>query len=65
MARPGRPRRDVSSEAVATLRARKFSWREISRILGVGYGTAYRAYQQRFKTDPKPCSAVGVDNPNQ
>jgi DNA-directed RNA polymerase specialized sigma24 family protein len=53
MAHPGRPRKDVSAEAVAALRAHGLSWREIASVLGVGAGTVRRAYQRVAKTVPK------------
>jgi DNA invertase Pin-like site-specific DNA recombinase len=41
--RLGRPRREVDPEKVAALGALGLSWRAISRELGVGLGTLYRA----------------------
>jgi DNA invertase Pin-like site-specific DNA recombinase len=41
--RLGRPRRDVDATKVAALRASGASWRAISRELGAGLGTLYRA----------------------
>jgi DNA invertase Pin-like site-specific DNA recombinase len=41
--RLGRPRRVVNADKVAALRASGVSWRAISRQLGVGLGTLYRA----------------------
>jgi DNA invertase Pin-like site-specific DNA recombinase len=39
----GRPRRQIDAERVAELRASGASWRAISRELGMGLGTLYRA----------------------
>jgi DNA invertase Pin-like site-specific DNA recombinase len=41
--RLGRPRRVVDTSRIADLRASGASWRAISRQLGVGLGTLYRA----------------------
>jgi len=42
----GRPRRVVSTDKIATLRAQGASWRAISGKLGVGLATLYRAVQR-------------------
>ncbi len=42
--RLGRPRSNVDVTRIATLRASGASWRAISRELGVGLGTLYRAF---------------------
>lgn len=39
----GRPRRNASSEEVGKLRTEGFSYRQIARSLGFGYGTVRRA----------------------
>jgi DNA invertase Pin-like site-specific DNA recombinase len=41
--RLGRPRRVVDASRIAALRASEASWRAISRELGVGLATLYRA----------------------
>jgi DNA invertase Pin-like site-specific DNA recombinase len=50
---PGRAQRHVDSAQVAELRTQGLSWRQIAKRLGVGYGTARRAYQRRAKIEPK------------
>lgn len=40
----GRPSLGVSGEAVRALRGAGLSWREIARRMGVGCGTARRAF---------------------
>ena len=47
--RLGRPRTGVDVAQVARLRASGASWREISEQMGIGVGTACRAFQQRSK----------------
>jgi DNA invertase Pin-like site-specific DNA recombinase len=44
--RLGRPKVDVDAAKVAALRASGSSWRAISKTLGVGIGTLYKAVQQ-------------------
>ena len=56
--RPGRPRVPVNATRVAFLRAQGRSWREISRELGIGKGTAQRA----FYACPKPLPARTVSD---
>ena len=41
----GRPRIEVDPRQVAGLRARGLSWNEIAAELGIGRGTAERAYR--------------------
>jgi len=41
----GRPRTSVDAAQIASLRASGASWREISEELGIGVGTACRAFQ--------------------
>lgn len=53
MSRNGRPRRSVDPEQVKQLRREGLSWRQIAAQLGLGYGTVYRAAQERSKSDPK------------
>jgi|GEM_PF-4863278 len=53
--RPGRPRVAVDATRVAFLRAQGRSWREITEELGIGKGTAQRA----FYACPKTPSDVG------
>ena len=48
--RLGRPRRTVDAEQIARLRPSGSSWREISETLGIGVGTACRAFQSLPKT---------------
>ena len=48
--RPGRPRVAVNATRVAFLRAQGRSWREISEELGIGKGTAQRAFYACPKT---------------
>ena len=54
----GRPRRDVSAEMVKSLHNQGYSFRAIASWIGVGYGTARRAYhgysQGRAKADAEP-----------
>ena len=51
--RLGRPRTGVDVMQVARLRASGASWREISEQMGIGVGTACRAFQQRSKNLPE------------
>jgi DNA invertase Pin-like site-specific DNA recombinase len=51
--RLGRPRTGVDAAQVARLRASGASWREISEQMGIGVGTACRAFQQRSKNVPE------------
>jgi DNA invertase Pin-like site-specific DNA recombinase len=46
----GRPRTKVDAPQIARLRASGASWREISEELGIGVGTACRAFQSLPKT---------------
>jgi DNA invertase Pin-like site-specific DNA recombinase len=48
--RLGRPQIIVDSSRIAALRERGASWPQIAKQLGVGVGTAYRAYQELSKT---------------
>jgi DNA invertase Pin-like site-specific DNA recombinase len=48
--RLGRPRTSVDADQIASLRASGASWREISETLGIGVGTACRAFQSLPKT---------------
>jgi DNA invertase Pin-like site-specific DNA recombinase len=48
--RLGRPKRTVDAAEIARLRASGASWREISETLGIGIGTACRAFQSLPKT---------------
>jgi DNA invertase Pin-like site-specific DNA recombinase len=48
--RLGRPKRAVDADEIARLRGSGASWREISEQLGVGVGTACRAFQTLPKT---------------
>jgi DNA invertase Pin-like site-specific DNA recombinase len=48
--RLGRPRTSVDAAQIASLRASGASWREISETLGIGVGTACRAFQTLPKT---------------
>ncbi len=48
--RLGRPKRTVDADQIASLRASGASWREIAEQLGVGVGTACRAFQSLPKT---------------
>jgi DNA invertase Pin-like site-specific DNA recombinase len=41
----GRPRRHVAPDQIEELRKQGFSFREIARKTGVGYGTVRRAYR--------------------
>jgi DNA invertase Pin-like site-specific DNA recombinase len=50
--RIGRPRVGVDARQVAGLRARGRSWNQIARELGIGKGTAQRAFQSLPKTLP-------------
>lgn len=43
----GRPKVIVDSARIAALRAQGFAWKKISRELGVGVGTLYRAAPRR------------------
>ena len=45
----GRPRRKVDVRRIARLRVAGHSWPEISRLLGIGLGTAYRRFQSLSK----------------
>ena len=51
--RLGRPRTVVDAAQVARLRASGASWREVSAQMGIGVGTACRAYQKRSKIPPE------------
>jgi len=46
----GRPKADVDARQVAGLRARGRSWNQIARELGIGKGTAQRAFDSLPKT---------------
>jgi len=48
--RLGRPRKMVDADQIGRLRASGASWREISEKLGIGVGTACRAFQSLPKT---------------
>jgi DNA invertase Pin-like site-specific DNA recombinase len=48
--RLGRPKRTVDAAQIARLRLSGSSWREISEKLGIGVGTACRAFQTLPKT---------------
>jgi putative DNA-invertase from lambdoid prophage Rac len=48
--RIGRPKADVDALQVAGLRARGRSWNEIARELGIGKGTAQRAFDSLPQT---------------
>src|SRR6516164_7679487 len=50
--RIGRPKADVDPRQVAGLRARGRSWNQIARELGIGKGTAQRAFDSLPKTLP-------------
>jgi DNA invertase Pin-like site-specific DNA recombinase len=51
--RLGRPRTGVDVAQVVRLRASGASWREVSEQMGIGVGTACRAFQQRPKNLPE------------
>ena len=51
--RLGRPRTGVDAAQVVRLRAAGASWREVSAQMGIGVGTACRAFQQRSKNLPE------------
>jgi DNA invertase Pin-like site-specific DNA recombinase len=51
--RLGRPRTVVDGAQVARLRASGASWREVSAQMGIGVGTACRAYQALSKNVPE------------
>jgi DNA invertase Pin-like site-specific DNA recombinase len=53
----GRPRVNVNSNEVATLRSSGASWAKIGKILGVGEGTVRRASQQSAKN---PSAAISL-----
>lgn len=55
--RLGRPRTTVDVDRIAQRRAAGASWREIAGEMGVGTGTAVRAFQQRAKNLSKSPSA--------
>lgn len=61
MSRNGRPRRSVDAEQVKQLRREGLSWRQIAAQLRLGYGTVYRAAQERSKSDPKIVLCAGQD----
>ena len=48
--RIGRPRIEVDPRQIAGLRARGHSWNQIANQLGIGKGTAQRAYANLPKT---------------
>ena len=56
--RLGRPRTVVDAAQVVRLRAAGASWREVSAQMGIGVGTACRAYQARSKTSRNRPSQV-------
>jgi DNA invertase Pin-like site-specific DNA recombinase len=51
--RLGRPRIAVDAAQITQLRASGVSWREIGERLGIGTGTAVRAFQNRSKNPTK------------
>jgi DNA invertase Pin-like site-specific DNA recombinase len=55
--RLGRPRISVDASQVVQLRASGASWSEISQQMGIGVGTAVRAFQQVSKNPKKLPSA--------
>ncbi len=70
--RRGRPRRSIDLEQVSLLRAQGLSVRQIARLLGLGYGTVWRAMcsntrrreivaLERSKNDPKIAVEAGMD----
>jgi DNA invertase Pin-like site-specific DNA recombinase len=56
--RLGRPRLLVDARKVAALRDAGRSWPQIARQLGVGLGTAYRAYQNLSRNGSAPATAA-------
>ena len=52
--RLGRPRATVDAHRIVTLRAQGCSWRSIADEMGIGKGTAQRAFQDRPKNPPAP-----------
>jgi DNA invertase Pin-like site-specific DNA recombinase len=48
----GRPKADVDARQIAGLRARSRSWNQIASELGIGKGTAQRAFESLPKTLP-------------
>jgi len=56
--RLGRPKVIVDARRIATLRDSGASWPAIAAKLGVGVGTAYRAYQALSKNPPVRSSAA-------
>lgn len=48
----GRPRKTVDASRIASLRDSGASWPTIAAKLGIGVGTAYRAYQSLSKNHP-------------
>jgi DNA invertase Pin-like site-specific DNA recombinase len=56
--RIGRPRVDVDTRRIAKLRDEGRSWPEIAHSLGVGVGTAHRAFQRLSKTPTAPSLAT-------
>jgi DNA invertase Pin-like site-specific DNA recombinase len=57
--RIGRPHVFVDARRIATLRTRGDSWPAIAKQLGVGVGTAYRAYQELSRN--RASHAVAAD----
>ncbi|MGH8864304.1 MAG: recombinase family protein [Burkholderiales bacterium] len=57
--RLGRPGVEVDAEEVARLRAAGVSWRTIAGRLGIGVGTAFRAYQERSQNLSSEDRATG------
>lgn len=65
----GRPKVVVDAALVDCLRAQGLSYRFISRSLGLGLGTVYRAAGRRSKTVPKtvvesPGTATSAAHPD-
>ena len=70
-ARRGRPRVYVDLERAERLRASGHSCRQIARLLGLGYGTVWRAMRntrqreivapERSNNDPKIAVEAGMD----
>lgn len=55
----GRPRAVVDAAQIASLRASGASWQQIADRMGIGVGTARRAFQQASKNSPKSASVNG------